>query len=172
MKKLLCLGILVMSYALAACSSNDNNLSETDRGQNVSDKSNRTQEEPTEDSISEIRIKLSFNKEEVLVRMYDNPASRDFLSQLPLTVTFEDYLGKEKISILQKKLSADNVQSQNQPKKGDFAYFSPWGNLDIFYKGLEDATSDLIILGQIESGKKTFENIDSDFTVSIEKLTN
>ncbi|CAH0145027.1 hypothetical protein SRABI96_00561 [Peribacillus sp. Bi96] len=169
MKKLLCLSILVMSFVLAACSSNDNNLSETDRGHNESYKSNRTQEEPTEDSISEIRIKLSFNKEEVLVRMYDNPASRDFLAQLPLTVTFEDYVGKEKISILQKKLSADNVQSENQPKKGDFAYFSPWGNLAIFYKGLEDATSDLIILGQIESGKENFENIHSDFTDTIEK---
>ncbi|WHY95392.1 cyclophilin-like fold protein [Peribacillus simplex] len=170
MKKLLGLAILVMSFALAACSSNDNNSSETDRDHNTSDNSNRAQEEPTEDSLSDIRIKLSFNKEEVLVRMYDNPASRDFLDQLPLTVTFEDYVGKEKISILQKKLAADNIQSENQPKKGDFAYFSPWGNLAIFYKGIEDATNDLVILGQIESGKEKFENIQSDFTVSIEKV--
>ncbi|SIR55883.1 hypothetical protein SAMN05878482_104255 [Peribacillus simplex] len=170
MKKLLGLAILVMSFLLAACSSNDNNLSETDRSHNASDKSNRAQEEPTEDSLSDIRIKLSFKKEEVLVRMYDNPASRDFLTQLPLTVTFEDYVGKEKISILQKRLSADNEQSRNQPTKGDFAYFSPWGNLAIFYKGLEDSTSDLIILGQIESGKENLENIQSDFTVSIEKV--
>ncbi|MFY0780546.1 cyclophilin-like fold protein [Peribacillus simplex] len=170
MKKLLGLAILVMSFALAACSSNDNNSSETDRDHNTSDNSNRAQEEPTEDSLSDIRIKLSFNKEEVLVRMYDNPASRDFLAQLPLTVTFEDYVGKEKISILQKKLAADNLQSENQPKKGDFAYFSPWGNLAIFYKGIEDATNDLVILGQIESGKEKFENIQSDFTVSIEKV--
>lgn len=170
MKKLLGLVILVMSFALAPCSSNDNNSSETDRDHNTIDNSNRAQEEPTEDSLSDIRIKLSFNKEEVLVRMYDNPASRDFLAQLPLTVTFEDYVGKEKISILQKKLAADNIQSENQPKKGDFAYFSPWGNLAIFYKGIEDATNDLVILGQIESGKEKFENIQSDFTVSIEKV--
>ncbi len=85
--------------------------------------------------------------------MYDNPTSRDFLARLPLTVTFEDYVGKEKISILQKRLSADNVQSGNQPKRGDFAYYSPWGNLAIFYKDFEDATNDLIILGKIESGK-------------------
>ncbi len=47
--------------------------------------------------------------------MYDNSASRDFLAQLPLTVTLEDYIGKEKISILQKKLSVDRVSSKNQP---------------------------------------------------------
>lgn len=171
MKKLLCLApILVMSFALAACSSNDNNLSETDRGHSASNSSNRAKEELTEDSISDIRIKLTFNNEEVFVRMYDNPTSRDFLARLPLTITFEDYVGKEKISILQKRLSTDNVQSGNQPKKGDFAYYSPWGNVAIFYKDFENATNDLIILGQIESGKESFENIHGDFTVSIEKV--
>ncbi|RDZ11115.1 hypothetical protein C3744_22385 [Priestia megaterium] len=171
MKKLLCLApILVMSFALAACSSNDNNSSETDRGHSTSDNSNPAQEEPKEDNISDIRIKLTFNNEEVFVRMYDNSTSMDFLAQLPLKITFEDYVGKEKISILQKRLSADNVQSGNQPQKGDFAYYSPWGNLAIFYKGFGDATNDLIILGQIESGKENFESIQGDFTVTIEKV--
>lgn len=122
------------------------------------------------DNMEDVKVKLTFNNEEVIVKMYDNSASRDFLAQLPLTVTFEDYVGKEKISILQKKLSADNVQSGNQPKKGDFAYYSPWGNVAIFYKGNGDASNDLIILGQIESGKENFENIQGDFTVHIEKV--
>ena len=49
--------------------------------------------------------------------MYDNPASKDFLTQLPLTITFEDYIGKEKISILQKRLSMDDVQAGDPSKK-------------------------------------------------------
>ena len=171
MKKLLCLApILVMSFALAACSSNGNNLSEAHRGHSASDTSNRAQEKPEEDSNSDIRIKLTFNNKEVFVRMYDNPISREFLAQLPLKLTFEDYVDKEKISILQKRLSPDNVQSGDQPKKGDFAYYFPWGNLAIFYKGFEDATNDLIILGQIESGKENFENIHGNFIVTIEKV--
>ncbi|MEK1832650.1 cyclophilin-like fold protein [Priestia megaterium] len=56
-------------------------------------------------------------------------------------------------------------------KKGEFAYYAPWGNAAIFYKGFEDATNDLIILGQIESGKENVENIHGDFTVTIEKVT-
>lgn len=103
--------------------------------------------------------------------MYDNPASKDFLTQLPLTITFEDYIGKEKISILQKRLCMDDVQAEDLSKKGDFAYYAPWGNVAIFYKGFEDATNDLIILGQIESGKENFENVDGDFTGRIEKVT-
>ncbi|SFH55154.1 hypothetical protein SAMN04487776_12718 [Priestia megaterium] len=172
MKKLVCLApILVMSFVLAACGSNDNNSPETDRSHSASNNSNRAQEEPTESRISDTRIKLTFNDKEVLIRMYDTPASMAFLAQLPLTVTFEDYIGKEKISILQKRLSADDVQAGDPSKKGDFAYYAPWGNIAIFYKGFEDATNDLIILGHIESGKENVENIHGDFTVTIEKVT-
>ncbi|QFY74387.1 hypothetical protein CEQ83_18235 [Priestia megaterium] len=168
MKKMLHLpSILVISAALAACG--NNHSSATDH--NASKHLNRVPEQTEEDSISNTRIKLTFNNKEVFVRMYDNPASKDFLVQLPLTVTFEDYIGKEKVSILQKRLSIDDVQAGDLSKKGDFAYYAPWGNVAIFYKGLEDATNDLIILGQIESGKENVENVDGDFTGRIEKLT-
>ncbi|MFE3894135.1 MULTISPECIES: cyclophilin-like fold protein [unclassified Priestia] len=168
MKKMLHLpSILVISAALTACG--NNHSSATDH--NASKHLNRVPEQTEEDSISNTRIKLTFNNKEVFVRMYDNPASKDFLAQLPLTVTFEDYIGKEKVSILQKRLSIDDVQAEDLSKKGDFAYYGPWGNVAIFYKGLEDATNDLIILGQIESGKENVENVDGDFTGRIEKVT-
>ncbi|MCQ9282358.1 cyclophilin-like fold protein [Priestia aryabhattai] len=170
MRKLLCLtSILSISLALAACG--NNNSSATDRDHNANDNLNREPEQSKEDNISNAKIKLTFDNKEVFVRMYDNPASKDFLAQLPLTVTFEDYIGKEKVSILQKRLSIDDVQAEDLSKKGDFAYYAPWGNVAIFYKGLEDATNDLIILGQIESGKENVENVDGDFTGRIEKVT-
>ncbi|AVX09667.1 cyclophilin-like fold protein [Priestia megaterium] len=170
MKNFLCLSsILVTSLGLAACS--NNNSSAADRDHNTSNPLNQAPEQPKEDRISDTRIKLTFNDKEVLIRMYDNPASMAFLAQLPLTIAFEDYIGKEKISILQKRLSADDVQAGDLSKKGDFAYYAPWGNVAIFYKGFEDATNDLIILGQIESGKENVENIHGDFTVTIKKVT-
>lgn len=170
MRKLLCLtSILSISLALAACG--NNNSSATDRDHNANDNLNREPEQSKEDNISNAKIKLTFDNKEVVVRMHDNPISKDFLTQLPLTVTFEDYIGKEKISILQKRLSIDDVQAEDLSKKGDFAYYAPWGNVAIFYKDFEDATNDLIILGQIESGKENFENVDGAFTVTIEKMT-
>lgn len=99
MKKFLCLSsILVTSLGLSACS--NNNSSAADRDHNASNPSNQAPEQPKENRISATRIKLTFNDKEVLIRMYDNPASMFFLAQLPLTITFEDYIGKEKISIL------------------------------------------------------------------------
>jgi hypothetical protein len=170
MKKLLCLSlILVMSFALAACSNNDNNLSETDKGHSASDNSNRAQEEPTEDSISNIRIKLTFNTEEVFIRMYDNPTSRDFLERLPLTLTFEDYAGTEKISYPSNKLSTEEAPLGIDPTVGDFTYYAPWGNLAIYYKDF-GYSKGLIKLGKIESGVEKLQDINSDFTVTIEQV--
>ncbi|QIZ08160.1 hypothetical protein HFZ78_16665 [Priestia megaterium] len=184
--KLTLLSILGISTFLTACGNSNNGSENNDditpnknsSGEqivkiDVQDKPNN--KDSTIDTgglviMEDVKVKLTFNNEEVMVNMYDNSASRDFLAQLPLTITLEDYVGKEKISVLQKRLLADNVQSGNQPKKGDFAYYSPWGNLAIFYNGFGDATNDLIILGKIESGKENFEKIHGDFTVHIEKV--
>ncbi|MED1203912.1 cyclophilin-like fold protein [Heyndrickxia acidicola] len=54
-------------------------------------------------------IKMSFHNEEVIVKMYDTPTSEDFLSLLPLTLTFEDYAGTEKMSNLPKKLTKEKA---------------------------------------------------------------
>jgi hypothetical protein len=180
------LSILGISTFLTACGSSNNGkeyngdviTNKNSSGEQIvkiDEQDNQKRKDSTIDNgglviMEDVNVKLTFNNEEVIVNMYDNPASRDFLAQLPLTVTLEDYVGKEKISILQKRLAGDNVKSGNQPKKGDFAYYSPWGNLAIFYKGFGDATNDLIILGKIESGKENFENIHGDFTVHIEKV--
>lgn len=82
--------------------------------------------------MENIRVKMTFNNEDVIVNMYDNPTSRDFLTQLPLTLTLEDYAGTEKISYLPKKLSTENAPSGIHPGIGDFTYYTPWGNLAIF----------------------------------------
>jgi hypothetical protein len=44
-------------------------------------------------NMEDVKVLLTFNNEEVIVNMYDNSASKDFLAQLPLTVTLEDYVG-------------------------------------------------------------------------------
>jgi hypothetical protein len=70
---------------------------------------NKTAGGGTVSTKSDIRIKMTFDDEEVMVRMHDNPSSRDFLSLLPLTVTLEDYAGTEKIARLSKRLSTNDA---------------------------------------------------------------
>ncbi|WP_373232730.1 cyclophilin-like fold protein [Cohnella sp.] len=123
--------------------------------------------------VEDARIKLTFGNEEVIVNMYDNPTSRDFLTRLPLTLTFEDYAETEKIVYLDNKLSTEDASSGSDPSVGDFAYFSPWGNLVLYYKDF-GYSNGLIMLGKIESGMEELaeklRNMSGDFTVKIEKM--
>lgn len=118
---------------------------------------------------SDVRVKLSFYNEEVVVKMEDNPTSRDFLTLLPLTCKFEDYNGTEKISNLPRKLSTQDAPSGIDPAVGDLTLYAPWGNLAIFYRDY-GFSSGLIKLGHIESGIEKLASIRGDFTVKIEKV--
>jgi len=151
-----------MVFTLAACGDNSgNNIKGGDTMSNIS-------EDSQESTIKDIRIKLAFNNDEVIVKMYDNPTSRDFLTLLPLTLEFEDYAGVEKISYLPRKLSTEDAPSGSNPEIGDLTLYAPWGNLAIFYKDFGYANG-LIKLGKIESGLEKLADMKGDFTVKIAK---
>jgi len=116
-------------------------------------------------------IKIIMDNEEVIVKMYDNPTSKDFLRLLPLSLKFRDYAGTEKISNLPKRLSTEDAPSGCKPSVGDFTYYSPWGNLAIFYRDFEFANG-LIKLGKIESGIEKLSSMKGDFTVTIQNYLN
>jgi hypothetical protein len=62
----------------------------------------------------------------------DSPATRDFLSMLPLTISVEEYAGREKISYLPRELNHEGTPGSD-PEDGDLIYFTPWGNLGFYY---------------------------------------
>lgn len=62
----------------------------------------------------------------------DNPAVRDFLSMLPLTLALEEFNGREKIAYLPREL-AHAGSPGSDPEDGDLIYYSPWGNLGFYY---------------------------------------
>lgn len=117
---------------------------------------------------NDTRVSLSIGVEKIIVRMHDNPTSRDFLSMLPLKLKFSDYAGTEKISYLPRNLSTESAPNGFDPSKGDFTLYAPWGNLAVFYKDFSYSPG-LISLGVIESGIEKMEEMKGDFEVLIEK---
>lgn len=115
-----------------------------------------------------VKIRMSFNNQEAIIEMFDNPASHDFLSMLPLTASFDDYARAEKISYLPRKLNTRGSPAASQ-MQGDFTYYSPWGNLAVFYKGFGSDGS-LYVLGRIISGKGELAGMNKSFTATIERL--
>jgi|GEM_PF-682194 len=122
------------------------------------------EEEPAKD----VRIRLTFNNREIIVKMNDNPTSMDLVKKLPLTLTFKDYSGTEKISYLPQRLSTEGSPSGYDPSVGELAYYAPWGNICFYYHDFGYSTG-LVPLGSIESGMESLTSIDGDFTVTIEK---
>jgi hypothetical protein len=99
----------------------------------------------------ELKIKIITGNAVLTATMYVSPTTIDFLSMLPLTLNLEDYAKTEKISYLPRKLSIKDAPSGSDPSPGDIAYYSPWGNLAIFYRDF-GYSSGLIILGKLDSG--------------------
>jgi hypothetical protein len=120
--------------------------------------------------VEATRIRMLFRENEIVVKMMDNPSTTDFLKLLPIELIFEDYNNTEKITYLPSKLSSDSTSSGITPQVGDFAYYAPWGNLAIYYKGFS-YSSGLVLLGQIEEGIENLELIENNELVKIEIIS-
>jgi len=121
---------------------------------------------PTRDA--DVRIRLSFDGKVAIVKLRDNPTSRDLLGRLPLELALSDYAGTEKIAYLPSKLPTEGAPAGFEPSAGDVTYYAPWGNLAIFYRDFGFA-SGLVPLGFVESGLKELEGCRGDVKVRIEK---
>ena len=118
----------------------------------------------TEDAQTQLR--LTFDGGEAIISLEDNATTRDFLTMLPATLTFEDYAGSEKISYLTQELSTADAPASYDPQVGDVTLYAPWGNLAIFY-GDVGSSSGLVPMGYVESGLDLLAAMDGEFEVSV-----
>ena len=123
---------------------------------------------------TKMMIEMSFGGEaqvHTIIELEDNPATRDFYAQLPLNLEFSDYVGKEKISnALPKPLNTSGLNGYD-PQVGDLFYFTPWGNLGIFY-AKQPFHSGLVRFGSVD--KETLTKLKSqkrNFVMRFTKAT-
>lgn len=118
-----------------------------------------------------MQIQMQFQGKSFVLALENNATARDFYALLPLTLSFSDYVGKEKIARLDKSLSARESGEYN-PQSGDFFYFAPWGNVGIFY-AKQPPYKGLIKLGAPKAEKESFiahlKAQKQDFILTIEK---
>ena len=118
------------------------------------------------DTGGKTMIKMTFAGNEIYGEILNTRSGKEFLSQLPATLKFEDYNSTEKISYLQSKLSGQGEPEGFTPKRGDISYYMPWGNLAIFYRDFRYSRS-LIKIGTLNDIDK-LENMRGSFDVRIE----
>ena len=118
---------------------------------------------------SKMKIRIKIGKEVLTATMLTTETSRDFISMLPLTQHMKDYSGTEKISYPPRKLTTKCAPAGYDPSAGDIAYYSPWGNLAVFYKDF-GYSKGLIKLGSIDGGIKKLAGMQGDFDAVFELI--
>jgi hypothetical protein len=96
----------------------------------------------------------------------DNATARSFLSRLPLTLEFEDFNDREKISYPPGGLDVD--ESGHDSENGDLIYYVPWGNLGFYYNaaGIE-FDGDVVRIGRYDATPEELDGIEGDVSISI-----
>lgn len=119
----------------------------------------------------QMRIKLSFDDKEIIVRMEDNSAAKQLIALLPTEFEFRDYAGSEKITYFKTPLSLKDAPTGLIPLAGKMFIYAPWGNMGFFYKNhgiMPDRN--LIPLGTIESGLEQLAAMNNNFTAKLELI--
>ena len=78
-------------------------------------------------TTGETRIRVIIGDTVLTGRLWDNATARDLIAQLPLTLTFSDFNGLEKIAPLPRKLSTEGVPAGADPLPRDIGYYAPCG---------------------------------------------
>ena len=100
----------------------------------------------------------------------DNPTTQSLLSQLPATVTFDDYAGSEKIAYFPHDLSVQDAPDGYDPARGNVACYGPWGNLVFYYQEASYADG-IIYMGRVESGLEELASMGAGFEVTVEQIS-
>ena len=115
-----------------------------------------------------MKIKITLDHTTRTATLADNPAHCSLMAQLPLTLPLEDYAASEKIARPQFKLNTAEAPARYRGKPGDITYYTPWGNLALFYKGSADADG-LIYLGKFDGD---FQALATARKITIERAGN
>lgn len=126
-----------------------------------------TSEETTDvQKEKEMKIKVSDGTNEVIFLLNGSSAAESLYRQLPLTVDAENYGSNEKIFYPPEKLDTSDV-TEGGGGAGKLAYFSPWGNVVMYYSSF-GAYPGLYILGEAAEGAENIENLSGTITVTAE----
>ena len=115
-----------------------------------------------------MRISISTPKGTIHGVLNDSVAAQTFAAQLPITITFNDLLGREKYGKLPSGISLKGKRIFHF-EKSLIAYWSPGNDFVLFYNydGEPIPAPGLIALGRITKGVSILSELTSSFTASI-----
>lgn len=115
-----------------------------------------------------MKIRVKVNGNTAVFELNNSLAARDLYAQLPLSIKVENYSSNEKIFYPPKKLNTSDTPPADGGQAGTLAYYAPWGDVVMFYKGFSSAPG-LYELGHVTSGSEYITEMSG--TIQIEKYS-
>ena len=114
-------------------------------------------------------IRISVDDRRITAQLADNPTAQDLADQLPLTLTFRDFNGVEKIAELPRPLTMADVPEGDDPDIADIGYYAPSNDLVLYY-GDVGYFDGIVRIGRLNSDDLDFIQDQPDgFQVTIEQ---
>ncbi len=111
-----------------------------------------------------MKIQITINNQRLQATIFDSPAGRDLVNQLPLTVDMTDHGAVEKTGPLPAPLSLDGQPDGADPDVGDVGYYAP-GNDLVFYYSDQSYYPGIVIIGRLD-GEAASRIADMDGTIT------
>lgn len=176
--------LLVLTFILSACGSN-NNQSAAGNSTNETQQTNTTETETeetknpeteetesVEDSTVSGRLKMTLNGTDIVyAELADTPAAAEFLEQLPFTVDMHEHLDRQKEVYLDFSLSEESQQNTvHEYEIGDIVYWHPGPTMGIFteHDGRSISSGIEVLARMDEEGVAAFQAYDEDVEVLFE----
>jgi hypothetical protein len=112
-------------------------------------------------------VRVVIGKTVLAARLWDNSTARDLLVQLPLTLSFRDFGGQEKLAPLPRKLSMEGVPAGSGAYPLDIGYYAPDGVLVFYYRDV-GYFNGIVRIGQFEGNMDAITQRAGDFSARIE----
>jgi hypothetical protein len=114
---------------------------------------------PFDTTTTDIRILIEGRP--VRAQLSDNPTARALADRLPLTLSFRDLNGVEKIAKLAEPLTTDGVPDGADPDIADIGYYAPTQDLVLYY-GDVDYWDGIVRIGRYDDSQVSHVRDQSD----------
>jgi len=111
---------------------------------------------------------VEFQGQQVTGQLDGSAASASLLAQLPLTLTFSDFGGQEKIADLPAPLGLDDAPDGSDATPGTIGYYSPSQSLVLYYAEV-GYYSGIVPIGTFE-GAEVLETETNDLTMTLRAI--
>lgn len=126
-----------------------------------------TQTSSSELPLSDMMIRITNGDSSADFALYDTDAADEFYSQLPLNLDTTNFGDAQWMFYPPEKLNVKPEEAYHDGKKGELAYYEPWGDVFMLYSDFQSG-DEMYRLGVCTNGIENIENMSGEIT--IEKL--